>query len=58
MSRLHIDVGQAHDVTPRALVGAITGESGIPGRSVGDIAIQNNFSICLLYTSRHRHDDE
>lgn len=45
MSRLHIDVGRTHDVTPRALVGAITGESGIPGRSVGAIDIQNNFSI-------------
>lgn len=45
MRRLHIDVGRAHDVTPRALVGAITGESGIPGRSVGAIDIQNNFSI-------------
>lgn len=45
MSRLHIDVGRAHDVTPRALVGAITGESGIPGRSVGAIDIQNDFSI-------------
>ena len=55
MSRLHIDVGQAHDVTPRALVGAITGESGIPGRSVGAIDIQNNFSIVEISAELSAH---
>ena len=55
MSRLHIDVGQAHDVTPRALVGAITGESGIPGRSVGAIDIQNNFSIVEISAELAAH---
>lgn len=55
MSRLHIDVGRAHDVTPRALVGAITGESGIPGRSVGAIDIQNNFSIVEISAELAAH---
>ena len=55
MSRLHIDVGRTHDVTPRALVGAITGESGIPGRSVGAIDIQNNFSIVEISAELAAH---
>lgn len=46
MRTLQISVGHAHDVTPRALVGAITGESGIPGRSIGAIDIRKNF--CLV----------
>lgn len=45
MTRLQINVGHVHKVTPRALVGAITGESGIPGRSIGAIEIQNTYSV-------------
>ena len=37
MSRLHLNVGRTHGATPRALVGAITGESGISGQSIGAI---------------------
>ena len=44
MRRLHVNVGHVHNVTPRALVGAITGESGIPGRANGAIDIQKSFS--------------
>lgn len=55
MSRLHIAVGRMHDVTPRALVGAITGESGIPGRSVGAIDIQNNFSVVEVSADMAEH---
>ncbi len=44
MSRLQISAGHMHGITPRALVGAITGESGISGRSIGAIGIQKNFS--------------
>ena len=45
MCRLQVNVGHTHDVTPRALVGAITGESGIPGRSIGAIDIQQHCSV-------------
>ena len=55
MSRLHIDVGRTHDVTPRALVGAITGESGIPGRSEAAIDIENNFSIVEISAELAAH---
>lgn len=44
MNRLQINVGHMHGVTPRALVGAITGECGIPGHSIGAIDIQEAFS--------------
>lgn len=45
MSRLHLNVGRTHGATPRALVGAITGESGISGRGIGAIDIRNAFSV-------------
>ena len=45
MTKLQISVGRQHDVTPRALVGAITGECGIAGRNVGGIDIQNRCSV-------------
>jgi ATP-dependent RNA helicase DeaD len=50
MTRLQINVGHVHKVTPRALVGAITGESGIPGRSIGAIDIQNTYSVVDIPT--------
>lgn len=37
------------------MVGAITGESGIPGRSVGAIDIQNNFSIVEISAELAAH---
>lgn len=44
MTRLQVNVGHMHKVTPRELVGAITGESGISGRSIGAIDIHGGFS--------------
>ena len=45
MTRLHINVGHAQKVTPGEMVGAITGECGIAGRSIGAISIQKFFSL-------------
>ncbi len=45
MTRLHINVGHAHKVSPGEMVGAITGECGIAGRSIGAISIQKHFSL-------------
>lgn len=50
MTRLHVNVGHMHNATPSALVGAITGECGIPGRSIGAIDIQNRFSVVEVST--------
>lgn len=52
MTRLQINVGRAHKVTPRELVGAITGECGIPGRSIGAILIQDRLSMVEVAADR------
>lgn len=52
MTRLQVNVGHMHKVTPRELVGAITGESGIPGRSIGAIDIHGGFSVVEVAEDR------
>lgn len=42
--RLFITIGQRDDVTPGDLVGAITGETGVPGETVGRIDIRESHS--------------
>jgi ATP-dependent RNA helicase DeaD len=42
MVRIVLDVGKAHGVRPGDVVGAIAGEAGIPGRSIGAIDIRTN----------------
>lgn len=39
MVRLWLNVGEAHGIRPRDIVGAIAGETGIPGRAIGAIEI-------------------
>ncbi len=41
---LHIGLGRAVGMRPQDLVGAITGEAGIPGRAIGAIQIGERFS--------------
>lgn len=45
IARLFLRVGRRDDVRPADIVGAITNETGIPGRSIGDIDIYDNFSF-------------
>ena len=45
MVRLFFNVGAKMRVEPRDLVGAIAGETGIPGRSIGAIEIHDRFSF-------------
>ena len=45
MTRLFFNVGSKMQVGPRDLVGAIAGECGIPGRSIGAIEIHDRFSF-------------
>ena len=45
MVRLFFNVGSKMHVAPRDLVGAIAGEAGIPGRSIGAIEIHDRFSF-------------
>lgn len=44
MNRLHFSVGKNHHVHSRDLVGAIAGESGIPGNVIGSITLREDFS--------------
>jgi ATP-dependent RNA helicase DeaD len=43
--RLYIGLGAQIGVRPRDLVGAITGETGLPGRAIGAIRITPRFSL-------------
>ncbi|MCL4814812.1 MAG: DbpA RNA binding domain-containing protein, partial [Vicinamibacteraceae bacterium] len=45
MVRLHVGAGRQAGVRPADLVGAITGELGIPSRHIGAIDIHDRFSI-------------
>jgi ATP-dependent RNA helicase DeaD len=55
MERLFFNVGSKMRVEPRDLVGAIAGEAGIPGRSIGAIEIHERFSFVEIPT--HVADD-
>jgi ATP-dependent RNA helicase DeaD len=45
MTRLHIDVGRNAGIRPKDLVGAIAGETGLPGNQIGSIEITGKFSL-------------
>ncbi len=45
MSRLFINAGSKFHITPRDIVGAITGETGLSGRIIGAIEIHDRFSF-------------
>ncbi|RZS96653.1 DEAD/DEAH box helicase [Cecembia calidifontis] len=45
MARLFINLGKKDRVRPNDIVGAIAGETGVPGRSIGGIDIFDNFSF-------------
>jgi len=45
MTRLVVNVGRRAGVRPQDLVGAITGEAGVPGNVVGAIDIGDESSI-------------
>ena len=44
MVKLTFNVGKKDKIRPGDLVGAIAGESGVPGNSIGHIKIQDNYS--------------
>lgn len=45
MSRLFINIGKAQRVTPGDILGAVAGESGIPGRMVGSIDMYDSYTF-------------
>ena len=68
MVRLFINIGKKDKIKPSNILGAIAGESGMPGKLVGAIDMMDNYTFvdvpaihaekvlkamnCLLYTSR------
>jgi ATP-dependent RNA helicase DeaD len=48
LASYRIEVGHQHGVTPREIVGAIANESGLEGRYIGRIDIQDDHSIVDL----------
>ncbi|WP_194777495.1 DEAD/DEAH box helicase [Pararhodonellum marinum] len=45
MARLFINLGKKDRIRPNDIVGAIAGETGVPGRSIGGIDIYDNFTF-------------
>lgn len=45
MTRLFLNLGKKDRIRPNDIVGAIAGETGVPGRSIGGIDIFDNFSF-------------
>lgn len=45
MIRLHINIGSRQQIRAKDIVGAIAGETGIPGRVIGAIQIMDNFTF-------------
>lgn len=51
MVRLYINVGKTHNIGPNDIVGALTGETGVPGRAIGAIGIYKTSSFVEVEAS-------
>ena len=45
MARLFLNIGKTQNVTPGDILGAVAGESGIPGRTVGSIDMYDGYTF-------------
>ena len=45
MIRLFINIGKKDKITPANILGAIAGESGMPGKLVGSIDMMDNYTF-------------
>ena len=50
MARLFINIGRNQKIRARDIVGAIAGETGMPGRLIGTIDIYDNFTFVEVPT--------
>jgi ATP-dependent RNA helicase DeaD len=55
MARLFLNLGKKDQIRPNDIVGAIAGETGVPGRSIGGIDIFDNFSFVDVPTKDASH---
>ncbi|MCY7377450.1 MAG: DEAD/DEAH box helicase [Pyrinomonadaceae bacterium] len=45
MTRLFIDVGRRHQISPAHIVGAIANEADVPGKAIGAIDVNDRFTL-------------
>lgn len=45
LTKLHIEVGRRHNVSPAQIVGAIANEADIPGKVIGAIDVSDRFTL-------------
>jgi len=50
MTRLFINIGKSANIQVNDVVGAIAGETGIPGKSIGEIALFDKFTFVEVPT--------
>jgi ATP-dependent RNA helicase DeaD len=55
MARLSFNVGKDHKVAAKDIVGAIAGETGLPGKVIGKIDIRSRFTIVEI-SAEYAHD--
>ncbi|MBS9525186.1 DEAD/DEAH box helicase [Litoribacter ruber] len=55
MARLFLNLGKKDRIRPNDIVGAIAGETGVPGRSIGGIDIFDNFSFVDVPSKDAKH---
>jgi ATP-dependent RNA helicase DeaD len=48
LARFRIEVGRAHGVTPKEIVGAIANEGGVDGKDIGQINLFEEYSVVEL----------
>jgi ATP-dependent RNA helicase DeaD len=53
--RLYVSGGKSAGIRPKDLVGAIAGESGLAGRDIGPIDIQDRFSLVSVPSDKVDH---
>ena len=55
MTRLHFNVGRNHGVAAKDIVGAVAGETGLPGKAIGKIDIRDRFTLVEI-SAEYAHD--
>jgi ATP-dependent RNA helicase DeaD len=55
MANLYLNVGRSHNVAAKDIVGAITGETGLPGKIIGRIDVRDKFTFIEI-SAEYAHD--
>jgi ATP-dependent RNA helicase DeaD len=55
VTRLYMNVGRLHNVAVKDIVGAVAGETGLPGKLIGKIDVRDKFSL-IEVPAEYAHD--